>query len=191
MPAGDVLRERDGRLWRIGAETDIAWIAGGTESGLTIGSAIPPVFEAYGTVVVPTEYDERDEQDRLLLRLLSKLSGDQPWWLGYLDTGGDDVVFPDAPRVSCYAHWGYVLVQAGPEQAANWRDASESWSRGALPDIIFPNDRSWLVSRLWDDDWRCFGGSMVVVDLLIAERLFETRRVGLEEDATPPGHVAR
>jgi hypothetical protein len=50
-------------------------------------SAIPPIFAAYATVVVPDTDEGRSEDSRLLLRLLSEQSGDQPWWLGYLDTG--------------------------------------------------------------------------------------------------------
>lgn len=53
--------------------------------------------------------------------------------------GTDDIIFPDAAKVSMYAGWRYVLVEAGPEQAAAWR--------GTLPDMIFPPDRSWLLSK--------------------------------------------
>ena len=47
-----------------------------------------------------------------LLALLSRYAPPQPWWLGYLDTGADDIVFPDAPPVTLYAGWSYVLVEA-------------------------------------------------------------------------------
>jgi hypothetical protein len=187
--SGAALGEKDGLQWRIGTDAEVSWVVEGTVIGRAITSAIPPVFEAYATIVVP---DERDECDEQLLDLLDELSGDKPWWLGYLDTGSDDVVFPDAPRVTLYAGWNYVLVQAGPEQAANWRPLDESWSaREVLPDIIFPSDRSWLLSRLWDDDWRCFGGSFSAVDRLLGEDGLDTRRVGRDQDdATPPGHTA-
>src|SRR6266498_4466190 len=46
-------RTRDGRKWRIGTGTEVAWIANGTSAGRTITAAIPPVFEAYATVVLP------------------------------------------------------------------------------------------------------------------------------------------
>ena len=62
---------------------------------------------------------------------------------------------------------------------------------GPGPDLIFPVDQSWLLSRLWDDDWRCFGGPGSLVDNLLKEHRLEVRRVALDEDATPPGHVAR
>ena len=44
---------RDGSTWRIGTDADVAWITDGTSTGRTITSAIPPVFEAYTTVVLP------------------------------------------------------------------------------------------------------------------------------------------
>jgi hypothetical protein len=45
-----------------------------------------------------------------------------------------DVVFPDAPRVEVYAHWSYVLVEAGPDQAAEWR-ARDPWGESS-PDVM-------------------------------------------------------
>jgi hypothetical protein len=109
--------------------------------------------------------------------------------LGYLETGIDDIVFPDAPRVRIYSRWQYVLVEAGPEQARNWRSAGPL-TRGAIPDLIFPADRSWLISRLWDDDWRCLGGSRELVAAFLREATLGARAVTLTEDATPPGHLA-
>ena len=78
---------------------------------------------------------------------------------------GFDIVFADAPKATMYSGWHYVLVEAGPEQAATWRKSGD-WSfwTYALPDTIFPADRSWLVSTLWDDDWTCIGGPAVLVD---------------------------
>ena len=115
-----VTRARDGSTWRIGTATEVAWIANGTSIGRTITAAIPAVFEAYATVLVAYG-EERDAHDRALLTLLRQQSPDQRWWLGYLDTGADDIVFPDAPKVTLYSGWHYVLVEAGPEQAATWR----------------------------------------------------------------------
>jgi hypothetical protein len=177
-------------VWRIGTDVDVAWIHEATLAGLTITSAIPPVFAAYATILVPDNDEARTASVDLILRLLRERSGDQPWWLGYLDTGADDVVFPDAPRTTLYSGWQYVLVQAGPNEARLWRDTPESW-RAPGPDLAFPADRSWLMSRLWDDDWRCLGGPTALIDQFLNQPQLEVRRVGLDEDATPPGHVAR
>jgi hypothetical protein len=183
-------RWKDGREWRLGSDADVAWIREGTALGLSITSAIPPVFASYATVLVPNKDERRAEDLDVLLRLLSEQSPDQPWWLGYLETGADDVVFPDAPRVTLYAGWPYVLVQASPAEAGRWRDDLASW-RAPGPDLVFPADHSWLVSWLWDDDWRCVGGPAALVDRLLDQPQLQARRVGLDEDATPPGHVAR
>ena len=180
---------KDGRGWQIGTQTDIAWIAGATRSGLTIRSGIPAVFEAYATVVLPRDAETGDHERRLM-RLLMKHSAEQPWWLGYLDTGSADVVFPDAPRVLLYANWPYVLVKAGPEQAQQWRAHALSSPHSRLPDLMFPADRSWLLSALWDDDWWCFGGPADLVAALQSDPGLEVRIVRTE-DATPPGHTAR
>jgi hypothetical protein len=181
---------KDGEHRRIGTDADVAWIKESTKPGLSITSAIPPVFAAYATAVVPDKDEGRSEHLGLILRLLTEQSRDQPWWLGYLDTGADDLVFPDAPRVTLYADWPYVLVQAGPAEAARWRHDLRSW-RAPGPDLIFPADRSWLLSWLWDDDWRCLGGPAALVDRFSDQAQLQVRRVKLGEDATPPGHVAR
>lgn len=146
------------------------------------------MFASYATIVVPGDEADRTEHDRAVLALLGERSAGQPWWLGYLDTGADDVVFPDAPMVTLYSGWNYVLVEAGPAQAASWKDPS-SW-RGALPDLIFPADRSWLFATLWDDDWRCLGGAADLVQRFQREPRVQARMVGLDEDAAPPGHQA-
>jgi hypothetical protein len=178
---------KDGREWRIGTNADVAWIQEATESGLKVTSAIPPVFVAYATIVVPDE--GRAETWERALGLLREGSVDQPWWLGYLDTGADDVVFPGAPRIRLYADWPYVLVRAGPGEALRWQNDQWSW-RAPGPDLVLPADRSWLLSWLWDDDWRCLGGSTALIDRFLDEPRLEVRRVGIDEDATPPGHVA-
>lgn len=182
---------RDGRTWRVGTDAEVAWIARGTSIGRTITSAIPPGFEAYATVTLPYAGPGQDKHDRALLELLSEQSAGQPWWLGYLDTGADDIVFRGAPMVTLYAGWDYVLIEAGPEQAAKWRQSGpRSFSKGALPDLMFPADRSWLVSTLWDDDWTCIGGLAQLVEKFLRHPDLQARPVTLDEDATPPGHQA-
>lgn len=191
---------RDGRKWWIGTGADVYWIASATLVDKTIAAAIPPIFEAYATFhelfdlaapIAEHEAASIAEQERAVVEHLVDLSGDQPWWLGYLDTGATDVVFPDAPMVSLYSDWDYVLVQAGPEQALTWRVGHmRSPQYGVLPDLFFPADRSWLVSALWDDTWTCVGGPTELIDRLRLDPRIQARPVRLGEDATPPGREA-
>ena len=89
----------DGRKWRIGTGAEVAWIAAGTSASRTITAAIPPVFGAYATVVVPDSYPEHVQ---LLLGVLTEQSPPpQRWWLGY--PAGS--IFPRAPTVSLYPGW--------------------------------------------------------------------------------------
>lgn len=158
-----ITRVKDGREWRIGGAAEIAWIAEATAPGLEITSAVPAAFAAYCTLALPESLEGMQRRhDQAMIALLEGRSEPQPWWLGYLETGlGDEVVFYDAPRVKLYSGWDYVWVQAGPEQALGWRQSEgrhAPW-KGALPDLMFPNDHSWLLSTLWDDHWSCIGGS--------------------------------
>lgn len=50
-----------GHGWVIGTPADVAWITQQTSPSTTITSAIPPVFDAYATVVVPDEPQRRDK----------------------------------------------------------------------------------------------------------------------------------
>jgi hypothetical protein len=193
----EITRIKDGRTWRIGGADEVRWIQDGTHIGLAITSAIPPVFEAYATIALSEadrlHQEEAQRHEPAMLTVLTQSTPSQPWWLGYLETGGSDVVFPDAPKVELYAGWQYVLVQAGPQQAASWR-SNERERAGALPDLMFPSDRSWLVSTLWDDDWTCVGGSAALVQAFLRhpDLRRRARRVSVsDKDATPPGHVAR
>jgi hypothetical protein len=94
--------------------------------------------------------------------------------------------------VTLYPGWHYVLAEAGPEQAAIWRqqDFGAFW-KGVLPDLMFPADRSWLFSTLWDDDWNCLGGPVALVGSVLRHHDLRARPVALGDDATPPGHQSR
>src|SRR6202012_734636 len=116
-----VTAAREGQAWRIGTDAEVAWITDGTTVDKTITSAIPPVFEAYATLVLPYRDQEQNELDRVVPALLRDQCPGQPCWPGYLETGADDIVFPDVPKVTMYTGWRYVLAKAGPEQAATWR----------------------------------------------------------------------
>ena len=76
-----VSEERDGRTWRIGTDAEVAWITNGTSADRTITSAIPPIFEAYATIVLPYRGEGQDVHDRAVLSLLGEHSADQPWWM--------------------------------------------------------------------------------------------------------------
>jgi hypothetical protein len=132
--------------------------------------------------------------DRAVLAALRRHAISQPWWLGYLDTGASDIVFYDVPEVTLYGDWSYVLVEAGPEAAAAWRPSEDwsNWKQTELPDLIFPQDRSWLLSTLWDDYWTCVGGPRKLIADLLADPLLgpRARRVTTDQDSTPPGLLA-
>ncbi|WP_433320135.1 hypothetical protein ACQP0U_15695 [Micromonospora sp. CA-269861] len=176
---------KDGRTWRIGTASDVAWLTGRTTQGFSVTTAIPPVFEAYGTFYPPDGVGF-DAHERAVINELATHTADQPWWLGFLDTGVHDVVFPHAPTVSLYWGWHYVLVEAGPEQALGWR-TGHMRGDGALPDLFFPADHSWFVSALWDDAWTDIGATGAVLAALRRNPLVNARLVGPDEDACPPG----
>ena len=178
---------KDGRSWRIGTATEVAWLAGQTTDGLSITTAIPPVFDAYATFY-PPDFVNYEAQERAVVDELTKHTPAQPWWLGYLDTGAHDIVFPLAPKLSVYWDWPYLLVEAGPEQALTWRTGHmRGGELGALPDLFFPADRSWLVSALWDDIWTDIGGTPALITALHGNPLVNARPVRPDEDALPPG----
>ena len=176
---------KDGRSWRIGTPDDVAWLAGRTMAGLSITTAIPPVYAALRHVPPACRRRLRGARTRRGRRARRQTPA-QPWWLGYLETGAHDVVFPPAPRVPLYWQWPYVLVEAGPEQALTWR-TGHMRGDGSLPDLFFPGDRSWLVSALWDDGWTDLGGSAALIAVLQRDPLVNARPVNPDEDALPPG----
>ena len=176
---------KDGQQWRIGTAEDVAWIARHTKRGLSVTTAIPPVFDAYATFYAADGVGW-GEHERAVVEVLAAHTPEQPWWLGYLDTGAHDVVFPSSPRASLYWDWPYVLVEAGPEQALTWR-TGHMRGEGPLPDLFFPADHSWLVSALWDDTWADIGGTEMLIRALQGHPLVNARPVDPDVDALPPG----
>jgi hypothetical protein len=58
-----------------------------------------------------------------------------------------------------------------------------------LPDLMYPADRSWLASTLWDDYWMSIGGSQDLVDALHADPELRARVHEVDPkaaDMTPP-----
>ena len=196
----EVWRNKDGRAWRIGRDAEVAWIEENTTSTMGITSAVPPTFEAYATVQLPVTPDGEggwvwneppDRHDGCVLGVLSEHTAPQRWWLGYLETGGAETVFYDAPKTQLYG-WEYVLIEAGPEQAGNWRADWGRW-KGVLPDLMFPADRSWLASTLWDDYWTSIGGSGELIQAFVADPDLRGRAREVDPsapDVTPPAPTA-
>jgi hypothetical protein len=190
---------KDGAAWPVGGQAEVDWITEGTDGGRRVTAAIPDLFAAYATLTnhagvreLPRELELERRQDLAFIDVLRRHSGEVGWWIGYLDTGASDIVFQDAPKVTLYSGWRYVLVLAGPDQAATWRPApggQPNWKSTELPELMFPADRAWLVSFLWDDDWACIGGSEALITDLLTDPVLapNARRVDTEQDATPPG----
>lgn len=164
----------------------VDWITQSTRRDRTVISAIPPTFARYATVVVPEHKAAKTKADTALVEVLKAHTAVRSWWLGYLDTGLADVVRPAEPRVAVYEGWPYVLLKGDPRQALASR-RSTPW-HSALPELIFPSDRSWLVATMWDDDWRCAGGPAPLIEALVQHPEVEARPVMPDDDATPPGH---
>jgi hypothetical protein len=183
---GPVEAFKDGRSWQIGTTREVDWIVNRTTEGPSITVAIPPVFEAYASFYEPDGVAIFAHEHAVLDRLV-EFTRDQSWWLGYLDTGAHSVVFDDVPKVSLYWSWHYVLVATGPEQALTWRTGHMRAQYGVLPDLFFPEDRSWLLSALWDDTWTCIGGPRILIEALHHDPLVQAHRVQLGVDAKPPG----
>lgn len=185
FPTGKTIA-RDGQEWRLGTDADVAWINHGTSASTAITAAIPSIFAAYCTLRLPSNRtDELAAHERAVIDLLIEHTKAQPWWLGYLDTGASEVVFPYVPRTTVYYGYGYVLVEAEAQQAVSWRKAD---FKSALPDLIFPLDHGWLLSTMWDDDWTSIGGSEELVRSILGHPLLGpgATRVSPGEDATPP-----
>jgi hypothetical protein len=190
------ITDAHGHSWRVGTDAEVAWIAEGTSPGLAVTAVIPPVFAAYATVIRPDGIAGQERYNRAVLGLLTKQPAGQPWWLGYLRASAGDLALPGVtmaalPAVSLYSGQSYVLVEAGPRQAATWRRSEAgSWWLDVLPDLMFPADRSWLLSAMCDDDWTCVGGPTSLVDMFLAHPDLQARPVRPGEDATPQGYRA-
>lgn len=127
----------DGWDWCVGTAADVGWIAGHTTAGVSITTAIPPVFDTYATTYQTDDVTAAAYEQALIAHLTTH-TPDQPWWLAYLDTGAHDVVFPHAPRVFLYWNWPYVLVEAGPSKPSPGALMVISATRTARCPTCFP-----------------------------------------------------
>jgi hypothetical protein len=118
----------DGVAWTVGGQAEVERIAEGTGSGPQITTAIrldTPPTRTLTNAGRRTSPAIRTSSVAKILRLSTccAATAARRWWLGYLDTGASDIVFWDVPKVTIYWGWEYVLVLAGPDQAASWRPA--------------------------------------------------------------------
>jgi hypothetical protein len=77
---------RTAAIWRIGTGAEVAWITNGISPGRTITAAIPPVFEAYATVVLPDSDDDQQRHDLAVSAVLNEQPASQ--------SGGSDISTP-------------------------------------------------------------------------------------------------
>lgn len=164
-----VMRVKDGGQWRLGCAEDIAWIESAIDFSRPLVTELPPVFAAYCRVEIPDDPKSRARHDTAIVRALTDESGPSPWWLGYLEYGIEITrAFGNMPRTRLFG-WDFVLIQAGADQALNWRTRcapSLDW-KGALPDLLFHADHSWMLFTSWDDHWSGVGGSQALVRRII------------------------
>jgi hypothetical protein len=57
--------------------------------------------------------------------------------------------------------------------------------------VVFAHNHSWILTNLWDDDWRYLAGPAALVDSVVVDGRLETYRVRPGEDSALPGRVAR
>ena len=88
---------KDGRSWRIGTANDVAWLAGQTTDGISITTAIPPVFDAYATFY-PPDGVSIEAHERAVVDELTEHTPDQTWWLGISTPAPTTSSSPMLPR---------------------------------------------------------------------------------------------
>lgn len=67
---------------------------------------MPARYESYATITEPEPWSDEagQRQNARLVEILTRY-GPADWWLGYLDTGSSDVVFPRARKVQADGIW--------------------------------------------------------------------------------------
>ena len=141
-------------------DEDVDWIRGNDAAFGTLRFAIPSGYEAYGVLDLPADIVPIEDA------LLSALGVDPADQLvaGWIDRGPWST--PAGDEHVLYSGWRYRLRRVAAADLSGLPTEGE----GSFPDMLFPPDRSWLVSLLWDDAWRSIGSSQAIADLL-ASRL--------------------
>ena len=135
---------------------DVNWIRQESALAETLTYAIPDRYEAYGVLDLPREIGP--VEDGLLDALTARPTG--LLIAGWIDRGpwppstGDEHVL--------YTGWRYRLRRVAESELRGLPTEGE----GSFPDLLFPQDRSWLVSLLWDDSWRSIGASQAIATRL-------------------------
>lgn len=132
-------------------DQDVAWIRRDTAVSGTIRSAIPGGFDAYGLLDIS---EERPTEDALLQAVAPENS--MELIAGWIDRGP----YPPQPGDEhfLYSSWRYRFRQVSAASLQGLPTEGD----GGFPDLLFPPDRSWLISLLWDDSWRSVGASNAV-----------------------------
>jgi hypothetical protein len=128
---------------------DVSWITSDRAAGGTLRYALPADFEVYGVLDLTGEDDATE--DMLLNALVTDLS--HTLIAGWIDRGP----WPPPPgdEHHLYYNWSYRFRRVAASDLQGLPPEGE----GSFPDLLFPQDRSWLVSLLWDDSWRSIGAS--------------------------------
>lgn len=129
-------------------DEDVAWIRRGTVVSETIRSAIPEGFDVYGLLDIS---EERPTEDALLAAVTA--DSNTQLVAGWIDRGP----YPPQPGDEhvLYSGWRYRFRRTKASQLQGLPAEGD----GGFPDLLFPPDRSWLISLLWDDSWRSVGAS--------------------------------
>lgn len=165
-------RVKSGWRWPLGSAADVAWIEGALDFSRPVVTEVPPVFAGYCRLDHPDNgAADQAMHDNAIVALLRNASSERPWWLGYLEYGiGITHVFADMPRTRLFG-WDFLLIQADAEHALNWRLAcapDPDW-KGALPDLMFHADHSWMIFTSWNDRWSGIGGSEELIQRIVSD----------------------
>lgn len=156
----------------------ISWIRHDGAAFGTLQYAIPGGFEAYGVLDLPQDIVPIEDA---LLSTLGVSPADQVL-AGWIDRGpwpapaGDEHVL--------YTGWKYRLRRVPASELSGLPTEGV----GSFPDLLFPPDRSWLVSLLWDDSWRSIGTSQTTADRL-ASRLPNFKQLSPHASLADTGRV--